>query len=80
MIEAGFSSSFGIKCFISIEIGSFKLQTELFHLLESRLQMGLQVEGIIVIACYQAGGGKDESIFLQTGKSSGASRIQLSRR
>ena len=39
MIEAGLAGIFGVKARISIEIRTSHLQPDLFHLLDSRLQM-----------------------------------------
>ena len=39
MIEAGLARSFSVKSRVSIEIRTSHLQPDLFHLLDSRLQM-----------------------------------------
>ena len=49
MIEADFPRFTRVKGLIGIEIGPLNHQTEAFQVLERRLQMLLQVVGIVVI-------------------------------
>ncbi len=59
MVKADFASRFGIKGTVCIEVGSLKIQSELFHELEGGLEVILQFEGIVMIARYQRCGRDD---------------------
>src|SRR5262249_5986104 len=52
MIETDFASFPGIKGAIGVEIGSGKGQSQTFHPAESDLEVGFEVEGIMMVACH----------------------------
>ncbi len=54
MIEAGFSSIFGIKSLISVEESTLDVQSQTLDELEGILQMGFEMVGVIVIASDQS--------------------------
>jgi len=64
MIEAGFAGLFGVKSLVCIEECTLDIEPQAFDELESILQVGLQIVGVIVIARKQTCRSNDEPLAI----------------
>ncbi len=62
--EADAASVAGIKGRIGVEVGPSKAQTQSLHRFEGGLQMGLEVEGVVMVARDDACGGQDIALAI----------------
>lgn len=68
MVETDFAGVQRIEGTVGIEIRTSKGQTQAFHVLESRLQMGFEVEGVMMVPRHNPGRSDDVAMSLGDGQ------------
>ena len=68
MVEADLAGFTGIEGAVSVEERPGDGQSQALHALESSLQMGLQVEGVVVVARNDAGRSQDVAVGIHDGQ------------
>jgi len=68
MIETDLARGVGVEGAIGVEKCASKGQSQLFHAFERRLEMGFQVERIVVMARDEPGGGENVPVRIRDGQ------------